>query len=55
VVVARTVPIESAWTRSSGAIRTAVIRALEADDEKTGYVIHNKLDDVGQLKVDVTG
>ena len=53
LVVAQNVPIEAVGPRSSGAIRAAVIRALETGEHKTGYVIV-ELDGAGQLRVEVT-
>src|SRR5262245_17860388 len=54
LVVAQNVPVESAGWYSSGAIRAAVMRALEADGQQAGKVIHVTLDEAGQLRVDVT-
>ena len=53
VVIAQNVPVD-AGTDSSGAIRAAVVRALEQDDQKTVCVIHVELDEAGQLRVEVT-
>jgi two-component system, NarL family, sensor histidine kinase DesK len=54
VVVAQNVPVDAAGTDSSGAIRAAVVRALEEGEQKTVCVIHVELDEAGQVRVEVT-
>jgi signal transduction histidine kinase len=54
VVVAQDVPVDAAGMGARGAIRAAVVRALEEDGRKTGWAIHVRLDDTGQLRVEVT-
>src|SRR5262245_21840356 len=54
VVVAQNVPIDAAGTRSSGAIRAAVVRALEGGAQPTACVIRVQLGEAGGPRVDVT-
>src|SRR5262249_14910342 len=54
LVVAQNVPVESPGRCSNGAIRAAVMCALEADVQESGNVIHVTLDETGQLRVEVT-
>ncbi|HJZ74792.1 MAG TPA: hypothetical protein VKE51_23810, partial [Vicinamibacterales bacterium] len=54
VVVAENVPIDDDGTVSGGAIRAAVVRALEDDDHTVDRVISVALDAAGQLRVEMT-
>ncbi|HMF97020.1 MAG TPA: hypothetical protein VKE96_22125 [Vicinamibacterales bacterium] len=54
VVVARNVPVDAAETVARGAIRAAVVRALQHDDHTTERVIRVALDEAGQLRVEMT-
>src|SRR5262249_9509258 len=53
LIVAQNVPLDSAGPRSDGAIRAAVVRALERGEQKAGFVIV-ELDGAGELRVEVT-
>src|SRR5262249_11511097 len=50
VVVAQNVPVDAAETSPGGAIRAAVVRALEEDRHLPGCVIKVELDEAGRLR-----
>jgi two-component system, NarL family, sensor histidine kinase DesK len=54
LVVAPNLPVDAAGTGSSGAIRAAVVRAFDTDEQQTASVIHVGLDEAGELRVEVT-
>jgi signal transduction histidine kinase len=53
LVVAQNVSVDAAGTGSSGAIRAAVVRAFDTDEQKTACAIHVGLDEAGELRVEV--
>ena len=54
VVVGQNVPLDAAGTVANGAIRAAVVRALQHDDHAIERVIHLAVDEAGHLRVEIT-